>query len=95
MVLGLLTATAACPAIVGVNETVMHGQRQNAKNKHRGRKMNLAVSCTDPSKKSRDVNGSYIVLRNHKVTLFSLAYSGERMCANLILLSALRFHNEG
>ncbi|KAL1960175.1 hypothetical protein VTO42DRAFT_8718 [Malbranchea cinnamomea] len=67
MVLGLLTAVAACPAIVGINETVQHGQRQEAKKRHRGRKMNLVVSCSDPSKKSRDVNGAYIVLRNHKL----------------------------
>ncbi|TQB68696.1 hypothetical protein MPDQ_002900 [Monascus purpureus] len=55
MVLGLLTAVAACPAIVGVNETVVQGQRQNAKNRHRGRKSNLVVSCNDPSRRSREL----------------------------------------
>ena len=67
MVLGLLTAVAACPAIVGVNETVMQGQRQNAKSRHRGRKSNLVVSCSDPCRASREVNGCYIILREHKV----------------------------
>lgn len=67
MVLGVLTAVAACPAIVGVNETVQHGQRQNAKNRHRGRKANLVVSCNDRSRKSREVDGCYIVLRDNKV----------------------------
>ena len=60
--------------------------------------MNLAVACTDPSKKSRDVNGSYIVLRNHKVLiLFSpVCYVGKTY-ANFKLLSptALRLHNKG
>lgn len=68
MVLGLLTAVAACPAIVGINETVIQGQRQNAKGKHRGRKSNLIVSCSDPSRASREVNGCYIILRENKVS---------------------------
>lgn len=67
MVLGLLTAVAGCPAIVGTNEAITNGQRQNTREKHRGRKSNLIVSCTDPSRKSKEVNGCYIVLRDHKV----------------------------
>lgn len=72
MVLGLLTAVAACPAIVGINETVIQGQRQNAKGKHRGRKSNLIVSCSDPSRASREINGCYIILRENKVSTLIL-----------------------
>ncbi|KAJ5292185.1 hypothetical protein N7478_001436 [Penicillium angulare] len=48
MVLELLTAIAACPAIVGTTEAVRQSQRTNAKEKHRGVKSNLIVSCAGP-----------------------------------------------
>lgn len=41
MVLGLLKAIAACPAIIGTSEAVRQGQRKNAKEKHRDQKSNL------------------------------------------------------
>jgi hypothetical protein len=81
MVLGLLTAIAGCPAIVGINETVISGQRNSAKNRHRGRKMNLVVSCSDPSRKAKEVNGGYIVLRDH----------GVRMCCSFNKFQLLPF----
>ena len=74
MVLGVLTAVAACPAIVGVNETVQHGQRQNAKERHRGRKSNLVVSCNDRSRKSKEIDGCYIVLRDNNVRYFPFIF---------------------
>jgi len=67
MVLGLLTAIAACPAIVGTTEAIRQGQRNNAKERHRGRKSNLVVSCSDPSPRSREINGGSIVLRDKKL----------------------------
>lgn len=68
MVLGVLTSVAACPAIVGVNEAIQSSQKSQAKQRHRGRKMNLVVSCTDPSSRmSRYINGSYVVLKDRKV----------------------------
>lgn len=67
MVLGIITSIAACPAIIGTTEAVRQGQRQNAREQHRGRKSNLLVSCSDPSRKARDINGGTVVLRNNKV----------------------------
>ncbi|CZT41954.1 uncharacterized protein RSE6_01777 [Rhynchosporium secalis] len=67
MPLGILTSIAACPAIIGTTEAVRQGQKQNAKEAHRGRKANLYVSCNDPSRKSRDIHGGTVVLRNNKL----------------------------
>ncbi|KAH8586763.1 hypothetical protein B0O99DRAFT_695173 [Bisporella sp. PMI_857] len=66
MVLGIITSIAACPAIIGTTEAVRQGQNQNAKNKHRGRKANLLVTCSDPSSKARDIHGGTVVLRDGK-----------------------------
>lgn len=67
MVLGLLTAIAACPAIIGTTEAVRSGQNKNAKEKHRGQKTNLVASCVKSSSQSAQINGGMVVLRNHKV----------------------------
>jgi hypothetical protein len=69
MVLGLLTAIAACPAIVGTTEAVRQGQRTNAKEQQRGVKSNLIVSCVSTSLAGSEINGRYIVLRNNKVRI--------------------------
>ncbi|KAH9214908.1 hypothetical protein DL95DRAFT_245895, partial [Leptodontidium sp. 2 PMI_412] len=66
MPLGILTSIAARPAIIGTTEAVRQGQKQNAKEAHRGRKANLYVTCNDPSRKSRDIHGGTVVLRNNK-----------------------------
>lgn len=67
MVLGILTAVAACPAIVGMNETIQTSQKKQMKQMHREKKTNLIVACSDPSPKGAELDASYIVLRNHKV----------------------------
>jgi hypothetical protein len=75
MVLGILCAIAACPAIVGTNEAVMQGQKQNAREKHRGLKTNLVANC-DPSTRHADqVNGARIVLQNNKVSFGHFLYT--------------------
>jgi len=66
MVLGILTAIAACPAIVGTNEAVMQGQKQNAREKHRGLKSNMIVNCEISSRFAHEVNGMSVVLQNNK-----------------------------
>jgi hypothetical protein len=63
MDLGIITSIAACPAIIGVTEAVRQGQSQN----NRGTKSNLLVTCSDPSRKSRDIHGGTVVLRDQKV----------------------------
>ncbi|KAL7798245.1 hypothetical protein V8C37DRAFT_369224 [Trichoderma ceciliae] len=67
MVLGILTAIAACPAIVGTTEAVRQGQRTNAREKHRGVKSNLIISCASSSPEGREIDGCAIVLRNNKL----------------------------
>jgi len=67
MVLGILTSIAACPAIIGTTEAVRQGQKQNAREKHRGVKSNLYVTCSDPCKKARDIHGGTVVLRENKL----------------------------
>lgn len=68
MVLGLLTAIAACPAIIGTTEAVRQGQNKNAKEKHRGQKSNLIARCPNSkSSKRSQVDGRLVVLRENKV----------------------------
>ncbi|OMP87962.1 hypothetical protein BK809_0008056 [Diplodia seriata] len=67
MVLGIITAIAACPAIVGTNQAVLQGQHKSAKEKHRGLKTNLVVSCTGTSSGAHEVNGRAVVLLNNKL----------------------------
>ncbi|KAH0562292.1 hypothetical protein GP486_003010 [Trichoglossum hirsutum] len=67
MVLGIITAIAACPAIIGTTEAVRQGQRTNAREKHRGLKSNLIVSCSGTSYGSSEINGGAVVLRDNKL----------------------------
>jgi len=62
MVLGIITAIAACPAIVGTTEAVRQGQHKNAKEKHRGAKTNLVVSCVNS-----EIDGRPVVLRDGRL----------------------------
>ncbi|KAJ5799703.1 uncharacterized protein N7518_001771 [Penicillium psychrosexuale] len=67
MVLGIITAIAACPAIIGTTEAVRQGQRKNAKEQHRGMKSNLIVSCARTSYAGSEIDGCAVVLRNNKL----------------------------
>ncbi|WRT63555.1 uncharacterized protein IL334_000460 [Kwoniella shivajii] len=68
MVLGILSAVAACPAIVGTTEAVRHGQKAQAKEVHRGQKVNLVVRLPVPvAGYSEKFEGSLIVLKENKV----------------------------
>ena len=78
MVLGLLTAIAACPAIIGTTEAVRSGQNKNAKEKHRGQKTNLVATCVKSTSQSAQINGGMVVLKNHKVRNFRFGYATSR-----------------
>jgi hypothetical protein len=67
MVLGILTAIAACPAIIGTTEAVRQGQRQNAREKHRGLKTNLSISCSRATRSGREIDQCEVVLSENKV----------------------------
>jgi hypothetical protein len=89
MVLGLLTAIAACPAIIGTTEAVRQGQAQNAKEKHRGQKTNLVASCVKQSSQSDQINGGMVVLRNHKVGAKRSFFAMIEACAPLLTIPQL------
>jgi hypothetical protein len=65
MVLGILTSIAACPAIIGTVEAVRQGQRQSAKERHRGAKTNLVVSASNS-----EIDGCPVELRDGRVRHF-------------------------
>lgn len=67
MVFGILTAVAACPAIIGTTEAVRHGQKQNNREEHRGRKYHLAVTLTRRSRLSAQFANATIVLKDNKL----------------------------
>lgn len=67
MVLGIITAVAACPAIVGTTEAIRYGQKQNQREEHRGRKCHLTVTLLKPSSYSAQFNNAPVVLRHGKL----------------------------
>ncbi|KAF2757533.1 hypothetical protein EJ05DRAFT_393245 [Pseudovirgaria hyperparasitica] len=69
MVLGILTSIAACPAIIGTTEAIRQGQRQSAKERHRGVKSGLVVQCSTRSAAGREINGCEVVLSDNKLYL--------------------------
>ena len=96
MVLGLLTAIAACPAIIGTTEAVRSGQNKNAKEKHRGQKTNLVATCVKSTSQSAQINGGMVVLKNHKVRnihfcLRHKQFEGRKTLHTHSLTSALAF----
>ena len=67
MVLGLLSAVAAVPAIIGTTEAVKQGQRSNAREQHRGRKSNMVVTLPTRNRFSEKFDNALIVLKDGKV----------------------------
>jgi len=67
MVLGILTSVIACPAIIGTTEAVRHGEKQNKREEHRGRKSNLSVTLYRKSEYSPRFNGATVVLKDQKL----------------------------
>lgn len=84
MVLGILTAIAACPAIIGTTEAVRQGQRQNAREKHRGLKTNLAVACSRATKAGREIDGCEMVLSENKVRKPALTPCSTEPCSTFM-----------
>lgn len=70
MDLGIITAIAACPAIVGTNEAIKIGQAKSEKENHRRIKTHLVVNCVGESSQKAQIHGGLIVLRNNKVGVY-------------------------
>lgn len=66
MVFGIITAVAACPAIIGTTEGIRYGQKKNNREEHRGRKYHLAVTLVNRSRHSAALNDAPIVLKDNK-----------------------------
>lgn len=78
---GLLTSVAAVPAIVGTTEAIRQGQRQNAREQHRGRKTELAVSLPRRDEQwSGVIDGGVVVLSNGKVRISLSRFLPRRNC---------------
>ncbi|KAK6409910.1 hypothetical protein LTR81_015840 [Elasticomyces elasticus] len=68
MVLGILTAIAAAPAIIGTTEAVRQGQKNNARESHRGQKTNLSVTLLRRSSiRHAALNDALVVLKDNKL----------------------------
>lgn len=67
MVFGIITAIAACPAIIGTTEAVREGQKAEARETHRGRRCYLVCSLPNLCLESRIFDGARVVLRDGKV----------------------------
>jgi len=65
--LNCAAAIAACPAIVGTTEAIRHGQRQNAREEHRGTKTHLTISLLRRSEYSQRFDGAFVVLKDKKL----------------------------
>lgn len=63
----LLTAVGAVPTIIGTTEAIQHGQRQNVRKQHRGRRSNLVVSLPRKNSYSALFEGARVVLKDHKL----------------------------
>lgn len=63
----LLTAVGAVPTIIGTTQAIEHGQRQNMRKKHRGRRSNLVVTLPRKNSYSTLFEGAKVVLRNRKL----------------------------
>ncbi|KAI5202223.1 hypothetical protein E4T38_05736 [Aureobasidium subglaciale] len=69
MVFGILTAVAACSAIIGTTEAIKQGQRNNTREEHRGRKSNLTITLPVRNAYSAQFDGALVVLKNNKLCI--------------------------
>ncbi|WVO15917.1 hypothetical protein L204_103582 [Cryptococcus depauperatus] len=67
MVLGILTAIAACPAIIGTTEAIQQGQKSNAREQHRGKKTNLIIKLPGAHTYRPKFEGAVVVLQDNKL----------------------------
>lgn len=63
----LLTALGAVPTIIGTTQAIDHGQRQNMRRQHRGRRSNLVVNLPRRNSYSTLFEGAKVVLKNQKL----------------------------
>ncbi|CBX91655.1 hypothetical protein LEMA_P071630.1 [Plenodomus lingam JN3] len=67
MVLSILIATITAPGLLGSQEAIRQSQSKEKKEEHRARRCNLIATCVKSSRRSRDIDGRQIVLRNGRL----------------------------
>ncbi|KAH6651758.1 hypothetical protein BKA67DRAFT_693012 [Truncatella angustata] len=67
MVIGMLLALTACPAMLGTQEAIRQSQSKTRREEHRGQRCNMIVSCVQSSTRSKEVNNRIVVLRDNKL----------------------------
>ncbi|PVI01702.1 hypothetical protein DM02DRAFT_494474, partial [Periconia macrospinosa] len=77
MVLGILIAVVAAPALLGSQEAIRQSQSKEKREEHRARRCNLIASCVKSSARSREINGRPVVLRNGKLWLDTTTEDGK------------------
>lgn len=77
MALSMLIAIIAAPGLLGSQEAIRQSQSQEKREEHRARRCNLIATCTKSSRRSREINGRPIVLRNGKLWIDTGTGDGE------------------
>lgn len=69
MVLTMLIALSAAPALMGTQEAVHQSQNKEKREEHRARRCNLIATCVKSTVRSREIDGRQVVLKNNKACL--------------------------
>ncbi|OAL53978.1 hypothetical protein IQ07DRAFT_473293, partial [Pyrenochaeta sp. DS3sAY3a] len=67
MVLSILIATIAAPALLASQEAIRQSQSKEKREEHRARRCNLIATCVKSSVRSREIDGRPVVLRDGKL----------------------------
>jgi hypothetical protein len=73
MVLSILLALAAIPGVLAAQEGVREGQKKKKAEANRGQRCHLIANCLRTSRRSKEINGQQVVLKNGKVYIFLIA----------------------
>ncbi|KAI9661752.1 MAG: hypothetical protein M1821_008991 [Bathelium mastoideum] len=63
----MLVALTTAPALLGTQESIRQSQAKEKREEHRARRCNLVVSCIRSSRRSQEINGKQVVLKNGKL----------------------------
>lgn len=65
----MVVALVTCPAMLATAEAIRQGQSKDKREEHRARRCNLVATCVRASRRSREIDGRRVVLRDNKVSL--------------------------
>lgn len=67
MVLSILIATISAPGLLGSQEAIRQSQSNDKREEHRARRCNLIATCVKSSRRSRELDGRPVVLKNGRL----------------------------